>query len=353
MCGGTGTCGTCRVRVMSGELSPITASEDFELGDAIAQGYRLACQAEALSDVRVDVPPESLTTPQRTQTEGTGVAIDLDPCVTAIDVKLPVPDFDDLRSDSARLLAAIGSAATSIDYAALIDLSDRLRANDWTVRAVIADRAIDRVVMAVTPSHTPLLGFGGRCRHDEVGRVSDRSGKRRNAGALRRDESADCLRRRRDQPHRVRQSEPQRAREFAAQVDRGAEQDRRRVVRDDRCDARRDRRSRHRRQHGHASLAGRAAGAAVGYRALRACGRRSVDAARQRFRLENKPCGADLSAAQHRGFRRRGSRGDVIGRGSVEYAANGRRDRHRHEHGNFRGTSGTIGVLLVRVRPGV
>ncbi len=161
VCGGTGTCATCRVRVMSGELSPVTASEDFELGDAIGQGYRLACQAEALSDVRVDVPPESLTTPQRTQTEGTGVAIDLDPCVTAIDVKLPVPDFNDLRSDSARLLDAIGSAANSIDYAALIDLSDRLRANDWTVRATIADRGdrADRVVMAVTPWHTPLLGL--------------------------------------------------------------------------------------------------------------------------------------------------------------------------------------------------
>ena len=45
VCGGTGTCATCRVRVMAGELTPVTASEEFELSaDELAAGYRLACQ---------------------------------------------------------------------------------------------------------------------------------------------------------------------------------------------------------------------------------------------------------------------------------------------------------------------
>src|SRR5512137_2987614 len=65
VCGGTGTCATCRVRLMSGGLSPVTANEEFELGEENLQvGYRLACQAKPLSDVRLDIPPESLTTPQ-------------------------------------------------------------------------------------------------------------------------------------------------------------------------------------------------------------------------------------------------------------------------------------------------
>ena len=155
VCGGMGTCGTCRVRLMSGDLSPVTADEEFELGDDLSRGYRLACQAEALSAVRLDVPPESLTTPQRTQTEGAGVDIALDPIVSVIDVTLPVPDFEDLRSDSTRLLNALGTAATSIDYAALIDLSERLRAQHWAGRAVIRDR----VVMAVVPLQSPVLGL--------------------------------------------------------------------------------------------------------------------------------------------------------------------------------------------------
>ena len=92
VCGGTGTCATCRVRLVSGELTPVTANEEFELGaENLKAGYRLACQAKPLSDVRLDIPPESLTTPQRTQIEGREVEIDLDPVIRPIDVELPVP----------------------------------------------------------------------------------------------------------------------------------------------------------------------------------------------------------------------------------------------------------------------
>src|SRR5512143_726682 len=87
VCGGTGTCATCRVRVMSGELTHVTANEEFELSAYnLKAGYRLACQAKPLSAVRLDIPPESLTTPQRTQVEGREVEIELDPVVQPIDV---------------------------------------------------------------------------------------------------------------------------------------------------------------------------------------------------------------------------------------------------------------------------
>ncbi len=62
VCGGTGTCATCRVHLMSGELTPVTANEEFELSeDDLRAGYRLACQARPLGPVRLDIPPESLT----------------------------------------------------------------------------------------------------------------------------------------------------------------------------------------------------------------------------------------------------------------------------------------------------
>src|SRR5512139_2366678 len=126
VCGGTGTCATCRVRLMAGELTPVTANEEFELSeDDVKAGYRLACQARPLSPVRLDIPPESLTTPQRTQVEGREVEIELDPVVQPIDVQLPAPDLFDLRSDATRLQAAVGDAAISIEYAVLTDLSDR------------------------------------------------------------------------------------------------------------------------------------------------------------------------------------------------------------------------------------
>ena len=71
ICGGAGTCGGCRVRLAHGALGDPTQEELRELSAGeIAAGLRMACQATALGDVRVDIPPESLTAAQRVQLEG-------------------------------------------------------------------------------------------------------------------------------------------------------------------------------------------------------------------------------------------------------------------------------------------
>ncbi len=71
VCGGIGTCEECRVRLESGRLTPLTLIEQSVLSKAdLAAGIRLACQAEPLSDVKLDIPPESLTSAQRLQVEG-------------------------------------------------------------------------------------------------------------------------------------------------------------------------------------------------------------------------------------------------------------------------------------------
>lgn len=55
-CGGTGRCGSCRVRA-EGMLSPLSADESELLGGAsVAAGRRLACRARAEGDVTVTVP---------------------------------------------------------------------------------------------------------------------------------------------------------------------------------------------------------------------------------------------------------------------------------------------------------
>jgi len=71
VCGGVGTCEECRVRLASGSLTPPTLVEEAALSTAdLTAGIRLACQAEPLSDVKLDIPPESLTAAQRLQLDG-------------------------------------------------------------------------------------------------------------------------------------------------------------------------------------------------------------------------------------------------------------------------------------------
>ena len=57
VCGGTGTCSVCRVRVTAGAVSPLTATEAAALSPAeLAQGYRLVCQCYPYSDLRLEIP---------------------------------------------------------------------------------------------------------------------------------------------------------------------------------------------------------------------------------------------------------------------------------------------------------
>ncbi len=160
LCGGAGLCDTCRVRVVAGRVSPPSLVEEGEFSAAeLAQGWRLACQTEALGDVRVDIPPESLTTPQRLQVEGESAALDFDPVITALDVALDPPTLYDLRPDLARLEAAAaraGAGPLTLRHAALIALPDVVRAHGWQARLAVRE---GREVVAVLPPGTPLLGL--------------------------------------------------------------------------------------------------------------------------------------------------------------------------------------------------
>ena len=156
ICGGEGTCGRCIVRVMSGEVSAPNDNEEFELGGKqIAAGWRLACQTRIASAVRVHVPPDSLVTAQRTQTEGQGLDIELSPAARAFDVRLSPPTIHDLDSDAARVRYAINLPAATIDPLVLRRMPEDLRAWDW--RASVFVRGTD--VVNVRPFGTAALGF--------------------------------------------------------------------------------------------------------------------------------------------------------------------------------------------------
>ena len=160
ICGGAGTCYACKVQVIKGTVSPPTTTEkDVFSADELKQGYRLACQTYAKSDVKVHVPPESMTAQQRTQVEGMEAAVAPDPPVRAYTVKIPVPSLADLRADDRRLLDTLEQqhqvSCSLIDDAVLRDMSPRLRSWEWQAQASVRDGE----VVAVSPSPTPNLGL--------------------------------------------------------------------------------------------------------------------------------------------------------------------------------------------------
>ena len=160
LCGGGGSCARCVVQILEGDVSQPTEVESKHLSpERLAVGYRLACRTVPLGHCKVRVPPESLTTPQRTQVEGEELDVRPEPPVQTYRVTVPAPSLQDLRADTARLEGALaeqhGIATTSVDLAALRDLSPRLREHAWQVQVAVRDGEI----VALLPDQSQALGL--------------------------------------------------------------------------------------------------------------------------------------------------------------------------------------------------
>jgi uncharacterized 2Fe-2S/4Fe-4S cluster protein (DUF4445 family) len=159
LCGGDGWCHGCKVRVVDGKLSAVTINEEAALTpEQLKAGYRLACQAEPLSHVKIDIPPESLATQQRLQVEGHDAGTEVDPVVLQVDITVPAATLHDLRADTVRVreaAAAAGHPDIEFPLHILQDLSPALRKQGWSARLGIRDGE----VVAFAPAGTRLVGL--------------------------------------------------------------------------------------------------------------------------------------------------------------------------------------------------
>ncbi len=142
VCGGAGTCGHCRVQIISGDVSERTAEDASVFTESeLAQNMRLACRTYPRSDLKIHVPPESLTAPQRTQVEGLEVNVEPEPPVRGMAVQPEPPSLHAPESDDDNLWNALAKRHAaprgSIDLRVQQTLSTRLRELDWKVCAAL------------------------------------------------------------------------------------------------------------------------------------------------------------------------------------------------------------------------
>ena len=160
ICGGMGSCGRCKVQIVTGQVSPITPDEKNNLPPhELEQGYRLACQTFPRSDVKLHVPSQSLTAPQRTQVEGLEVAVQPDPPVLAFDIQLNPPTLHSPTADDVALWNALTEQhhiqPGTIDFRVLQTLSTQLRDLNWSGRVGLRGNEI----VSISPPAQQLLGF--------------------------------------------------------------------------------------------------------------------------------------------------------------------------------------------------
>lgn len=101
VCGGNGTCGSCKVKLISGDFSPITPKETaMRQNGSLPADERLACLTTALSDGKIHFGPESLASAQRLQLEGELNPITINLAVKRLDIDLST-DFSGQKLSAA------------------------------------------------------------------------------------------------------------------------------------------------------------------------------------------------------------------------------------------------------------
>jgi len=141
-CGGVGTCGKCRLRVISPAMEPTAADRRVFDADALRDGWRLACQNRVQAETTVVVPDSSLFGggAQILATADPGAAGDLRPAIRKQYVELPRPTLEDDAPDLLRLERATGPFKT--DLRLVRHVAAALRAQAFTGTAVLADHRL-------------------------------------------------------------------------------------------------------------------------------------------------------------------------------------------------------------------
>jgi uncharacterized 2Fe-2S/4Fe-4S cluster protein (DUF4445 family) len=163
VCGGAGLCLECRVRLMQGELTAHTTVEiETFTQHELDSGMRLACQAQPLSSVKIEIPPESLTTPQRLQVEGREDKIPVEPQVIPEDFTLTPPSLVDLRDDVSRLKTAVAEKSMMLStpgLGELLQFSERIRMQNWQGRLALRRSDRQASLCSTLPTGTPIFGL--------------------------------------------------------------------------------------------------------------------------------------------------------------------------------------------------
>ena len=155
-CGGRGTCGKCKVRVIEGRTDAETADHRLLRPAEIEDGWRLSCQARIYDDMVCEVP-QLLRVP-KAATMGLGRLVILDPNVRKVYLELAEPSLEDQRSDALRLKEALTEEGHDMvaGVPVLRTLPSVLREAGFRVTAVLAGEHL----VAIEPGDTTGECFG-------------------------------------------------------------------------------------------------------------------------------------------------------------------------------------------------
>ncbi len=156
-CGGHGTCKKCKVQIVNGTVPISRLDVRSFTGEQLDGGWRLACLAQATTDLTVEVPP--LMTRPKAATVGVGRQVILRPAIQKRYVELTEPTLSDQTPDLARLLAEIDDLELRVDLYALRRIPSVARQSDFKYTAVVVDDVLIDVEAGDTTDRRYAIAF--------------------------------------------------------------------------------------------------------------------------------------------------------------------------------------------------
>ncbi len=176
-CGGSGTCGKCRVVLEKGQVE--AAETELLTKEEKEKGYHLACLCKVVEDIEVRIPVEArrgeravLDRLKEAAAFGTMLTTEdihaladfkVDPLIKKFYVEVDTPTLSNNADDLSRLLLALKKQNPEprtpnpeliVDYDVLIDLADKLREQDFKVTVSTLTLGNNHTITRVEPGDT-------------------------------------------------------------------------------------------------------------------------------------------------------------------------------------------------------
>ncbi|HAX95323.1 MAG TPA: hypothetical protein DCY35_02185 [Prolixibacteraceae bacterium] len=162
-CNGLGVCGSCKVQLIEGQLTPPTSNEVKKLRKLRDNpNMRLACQTFPVSDVTIFIPPGSLTQGQQLQVEGQYHPITLLTPFRAHVLDVDPPLLKDLRGDWERLQDAYYNQVHQSLSASLTTISEIpsiIRSQNWKVKVIVREENNNNELISILPLDSAFYGI--------------------------------------------------------------------------------------------------------------------------------------------------------------------------------------------------
>jgi uncharacterized 2Fe-2S/4Fe-4S cluster protein (DUF4445 family) len=136
-CAGKGTCGKCKVKVLSGTIEPSHEDKTHLTPEEIADGFRLACCVKVSAPIELSVQGSASNADYEIMTQSITRQIEIDSPVTKKHLTLEKIGADDRRSDLRRISDGMDIKDMPTDLTLLRSLSEKIRSAKFDFTATV------------------------------------------------------------------------------------------------------------------------------------------------------------------------------------------------------------------------